>query len=355
MFADFAVGKLKNGGWRAFVGNGVYSTNGNAVLLVVNLETGAIEHRLTVGEAGGNGLMGVSLIKDATSQEVVGAYAGDLKGSLWRFDFNGDAEAEVGFAGNPLFRATDGTNPQPITIPPSVVVHPREGSVVLFGTGRLIDDADSASAAKQTFYGVWDKTPIGGSSKNVVNPFNGVDSDRGELQVQTATTEIVNGKYFKVDAKPVDWDTQLGWLMDLPFPRQRVLFPSFILSEKYVLFNTSVPATEAAVCSTNSGVGYNYLLVAAEGTVITTPTFDTNGDGVIDENDDLVGGFLTGNDGRDSLLDGGGEDGKCTGGFRLFMDCSSGKGCVPMQVPCSEERNVHDRIWKHIVTPPMPK
>lgn len=354
MFADFAVGKLKDGGWRAFVGNGVYSTSGKAVLLVVNMETGAIEHRLPVGEASGNGLMGVSLIKDEITQEVVGAYAGDIKGSMWRFDFKGNDDVQVGFSGKPLFRAADNSGiGQPITIPPSMVLHPQNGRVVLFGTGRLIDDADSGSTAQQTFYGVWDPVKVGESSAGAISPFEAVALDRSKLQEQRASTVLVNGKYYEVTTKPVDWQTQLGWYMDLPFERQRVLYPSFILSDKYVLFNTSVPAAAAVVCSTNTGVGYNYLLVAADGTVSTTPTFDTNGDGVIDERDDIVGGFETGNDGRDALLE---DDGKneCVDGFKYFQDCSNGKTCVPMRVPCDPPGEPRDRIWKLIVNPPKP-
>lgn len=355
MFADFAVGKLKDGGWRAFVGNGVYSTSGNAVLLVVNMETGAIEHRLTVGEAGGNGLMGVSLIKDEISQEVVGAYAGDIKGSMWRFDFKGNDDIQVGFSGKPLFRSTDGSGAaQPITIAPSMVLHPQSGRVVLFGTGRLIDDADSGSTAQQTFYGVWDPVKVGDSSASAISPFEAISLDRSALQQQVASTQLVDGKYYEVTTTPVKWETQLGWYMDLPFERQRVLYPSFILSDKYVLFNTSVPAAAAVVCSTNTGVGYNYLLVAADGTVPTTPTFDTNGDGVIDERDDIVGGFETGNDGRDALLEGDGKN-ECVNGFKTYQDCSNGKACVPIQIPCEKEASEpQDRIWKLILNPPKP-
>jgi type IV pilus assembly protein PilY1 len=357
MFADFAVGKLKNGGWRAFVGNGVYSKNGAAVLLVVNLETGAIEHRLTVGQAGDNGLMGVTLIKDVATHEVVGAYAGDLKGSLWRFDFDGNDNAEVGFNGSPLFRATasDGAA-QPITIAPSMVLHPEYGRVVLFGTGRLIDAADADSAAQQTFYGVWDKVRVGESSASAVNEFDGFDPDRSKLQAQTTTTDLVDNKYLTVTATPVDWKSQYGWYMDLPFSRQRVLHPSFILADKYVLFSTSVPAAEAAVCSTNAGVGYNYLLSAADGMLPTTPSFDTNGDGIIDERDTIVGGFQTGNDGRDSVIDAGdGQDSPCVDGFRKYQDCSSGKQCEWIQLPCTADGGtVRDRLWKHILNPPIP-
>ena len=362
MFADFAVGKVKNGGWYAFVGNGVYSKSGKAVMLVVDLQTGAIKHRLYVGEAANNGLMGVTLIKDDKTHEVVGAYAGDLQGGMWRFEFEGET-ANVGFKDNiPLFLATSSTGAkQPITAPPAMVAHPQGGHVVVFGTGRLIDAADSDSTEPQTFYGVWDKTKAGESSFGTPSPFATVNPDRSALQVQETSADIIDskgGKFVQVTNHPVNWETQLGWYMDLPFPRQRVLLPSFILADSYVLFSTSVPATEAAVCSTNAGVGYNYVLSAVDGQLPTDPPFDTNGDGKIDENDDIVGGFETGNDGKDAVIDAGtGDDkGACVDGFKMYMDCSSGKTCVPIRLPCnSGPLEYRDRLWKHLQNPPAVK
>lgn len=364
IFSDFAVGKVKGGGWKAFVGNGVYSTNGNAVLLVVDLESGTIEQHLTVDASGKTGLMGVSLIKDTVTQEVVGAYAGDLQGNLWRFDIGADGKASIGFSNQPLFRATAPNGAaQPITIAPSMVLHPDYGRVVLFGTGRLIDEADSDSTAVQTYYGVWDQVKVGETSVGAVNKFDAVDPDRSKLQMQqTFTTPVdgVGGKYFEVKSTPVDWQTQLGWYMDLPFDRQRVIFPSYILAGTYVLFSTSVPATEAAVCESTSGVGYNYLLVAASGTAQETATYDTNGDGVIDDQDIVAAGFKTGNDGRDAIVmkgneEGDGGDALCVDGFRQYLDCHTGKACEWVRVACSSAGvTLKDRVWRQIVNPPVP-
>lgn len=360
MFADFAVGRLKNGAWKAFVGNGVYSTNGKAVLLVVNLETGAIEQRIVVDSSSGTGLMGVTLIKDDTTHEVVGAYAGDLRGNMWRFDVDG-ATVKVGYSGKPLFKATYGTKAQPITIAPSYVTHPEYGRVVLFGTGRLIDSVDADSTDVQTFYGVWDQVKVGETSVNAISPFESIDPDRSKLQGQEASTTPVDkaGKYFGVTSKAVDWKSLYGWYMDLPFSRQRVLFPSFILADTYVFFSTSVPATEAAVCSTSTGVGYNYLLSAAEGLPQETPTFDTDGDGDIDDKDVIAAGFKTGNDGRDAIIMKGNDEQtgpECVNGYRKYLDCHTGKNCEWLQVACNSSTVLmKDRIWKQIQNPPTPK
>jgi type IV pilus assembly protein PilY1 len=356
MFADFAVGKIKGGGWKAFVGNGVYSSNGNAVLLVVDMATGDIEKRLTVATTGDTGLMGVSLVKDVETQEVVGAYAGDLKGNVWRFDFEGggDASWKIGFGGNPLFTATDPSGGvQPITVPPVFVNHPKQGRVVLFGTGRLIDEGDSVSDQRQTYYGVWDPVKVGEFSSALDSPFETVTPDRSRLVVHTINQEPktdIAGTFYEVITQEVNWDVDLGWLVDLPWDRQRVIYPSMILSGDYVYFSTVVPAAPAERCDPTTGVGYNFLLMAASGGVPTVPILDTNGDGIVDGDDQIVAGFLSPSDGRDAIVVG--EDG-------LTHLCNTADQCKTFVPPKDPEEpppagEVKDRVWKQILTPPTP-
>jgi type IV pilus assembly protein PilY1 len=357
IFADFAVGKIKGGGWKAFVGNGVYSTNGNAVLLVVDMATGAIEKRMTVASTGDTGLMGVSLIKDVDTQEVVGAYAGDLKGNVWRFDFEGggDASWKIGFNERPLFTATDVSgSSQPITVPPVFVNHPKQGRVVLFGTGRLIDESDSVSNQVQTYYGVWDPVKVGDFSSAVDSPFASVDPDRSRLVEHTINQEPKAdsaGTFYEVIAKEVNWDVDLGWRVELPWERQRVIYPSIILAADYVYFSTVVPAAPAERCDPTTGVGYNFLLMAASGGVPTVGILDTNGDGIVDGNDQIVSGFLSPSDGRDAIVIG--DDGKtqlCNTADQCKLFVPPPDVCVGAE--CLPPAEVKDRVWKQILTPP---
>ncbi|MBT9594701.1 MAG: hypothetical protein IV094_01780 [Vitreoscilla sp.] len=380
MFADFAVGKIKGGGWKAFIGNGVYSSNGNSVLLVVDIKTGAID-KITVDSSGNTGMMGVSLIKDATTREVLGAYAGDLKGNVWRFDFEGASSADwkVGFSGEPLFVAMNaGGDRLPITVPPVFVLHPTKGRVVLVGTGRLIDTVDSDSIDKQTFFGVWDNVPVGEFSSQAVSPFYGQANGRDKLQEQkvnlTPLENTAGGIYYSVETTPVNWTSQLGWLMDLPFEGQRVLYPSLVLGLDYVFFSTVVPARDVAQCESSSGKGYNYLLVAADGTQPTSAIFDTDGNGVVDESDQAASGFETKGDGRDAIVNdkddpliGGdlkdgsnGSDGDGSGGKGKI--CNT-EGCEDVDLKCisncppppGANKAVVDRVWKQIMNPPKPE
>ncbi|HEX8614514.1 MAG TPA: PilC/PilY family type IV pilus protein [Telluria sp.] len=85
------------------------------------------------------------------------AYAGDLQGRLWRFDFSGSAPWSS--AVSPLFDARDaGGRPQPIAHAPRIVFAPGGGYLVLFGTGKFIELADTqpGSFLPQSFYAVHD-------------------------------------------------------------------------------------------------------------------------------------------------------------------------------------------------------
>jgi len=357
--ADFAVGKVRDGGWKVFVGNGVHSDSGRAALLIIDVATGHID-KVVADDGTGNGLMGVSLIKDISTQEVVGAYAGDLKGRLWRFDFEAGGGAgswKVGFSGSPLFEATSPAGGlQPITAPPVFVPHERYGRVVLFGTGALYDAEDAGDASTQTYYGVWDTTPLGESSSGLPSPFDGESVDRTALQPQSAdlTREAArrgdDTPFFSVTTTPVDWATLKGWYMDLPVSRQRVIYPTTVIADDFVLISTIIPALAAEDCTSSHGVGYNFLLSARDGLQYDTPIFDTNGDGIVDSSDTAASAFKTESDGRDVVMFSAGDD-------RSGSIISSAINPVAFKVQCvtnCDPRPIADRVWRRLLNPPTP-
>ena len=156
--APIQVGVLPNGEWVAIFGNGSFSTSGRAVLFVVNLQTGAAQ-TLRVGTAGTNGLGGVGVVRNGLGQ-ITTLYAGDLKGSLWKFDYLATAGSRFEIAGGSAFFTathTDGAA-QPITQAPILFDHSLGGKIVVFGTGLLATESDANSTAMQATYGIWDKT-----------------------------------------------------------------------------------------------------------------------------------------------------------------------------------------------------
>jgi type IV pilus assembly protein PilY1 len=91
------------------------------------------------------------------------AYAGDLQGNLWRFNFTGSAPWRDAAEG-PVFIARDARRVrQPITMQPRVANAPDGGYLILFGTGKLLEtaDRDPARYAQQSFYAVLDDSAGG--------------------------------------------------------------------------------------------------------------------------------------------------------------------------------------------------
>ncbi|KQV79654.1 hypothetical protein ASD15_16510 [Massilia sp. Root351] len=107
-----------------------------------------------------NALSAPALVLDR-SGAVRFAYAGDLQGNLWRFNFSGGAPWRSAAEG-PVFVARDANRTrQPIAGQPRAVNAPDGGYLILFGTGQLFGarDRDPANYAQQSFYAVLDDSP----------------------------------------------------------------------------------------------------------------------------------------------------------------------------------------------------
>lgn len=135
------------------------------------------------------------------------AYAGDLQGNLWRLNFTGDAPWST--PDTPLFTATDAQGlRQPITVQPKVVFAPGGGYVVLFGTGKFVEDADAAAGnfKTQSFYAIHDTTA---DADKVVG--------RSQLAARTLTVSgnavAVAGDEFTYGTAP---ENKKGWYVDFP-------------------------------------------------------------------------------------------------------------------------------------------
>ncbi|PIE73471.1 MAG: hypothetical protein CSA20_02825 [Deltaproteobacteria bacterium] len=149
-------------GWVVIFGNGYNSTNGHAVLYVVDAITGALVKKIDTNVGGDNGLSTPGLVDLNLDYQVDVVYAGDLKGNMWKFDLSkpNTDEWAVDFSGNALFTATGpatNVDPQPITTKPAVMKHPtRHGLMVLFGTGKFLGESDRTNTDVQSLYGIWD-------------------------------------------------------------------------------------------------------------------------------------------------------------------------------------------------------
>ena len=337
MFAAPQVGVLANGQWAVFVGNGSHSAEGKAALLVINLSTGTIS-KVVVDATGGNGLGGVTLVKNA-NQQVIGAYAGDLKGNVWHFTVT-----DTGTTAASIFTATTRLGvAQPITAAPGVMPHPNGGYLIVIGTGKLQDTGDNDDTSLQTLYGLWDKP---NAASNIT---------RAKLVEQTigAARTATGGTYYALSSNAVDYGSLTtdvrGWYIDMTIEAgQRLIYTPTII-RNYVLVGTIVPARTADFCSpANEGKGYNFLMPALTGGQSTVPVLDTDRNGRVTDADLLVSVFESAADGGDTILT------KDVNG-RLRLSIQNTKGQQGAELPGEgTPKQIIGRTWRQILNPPRP-
>ena len=219
--------------WAGFLGNGYESASGIASLFVVNLANGELIRELQTPSATGgpwsvssngvttttkNGLGGVKLVLDSSAQRVLGAYAGDLRGNVWRFDLS-NKDPSKWPAPELLFSI--GTS-KPITAAPEVVNHPISGRMVVVGTGKFFETKDLAAPYNsQSLLGLWDKTAFGTPLSSQAGAYP-IAANKLDARV------LANGDLISAtggELKVIDWSNQMGWALDLPNAGERVVFP----------------------------------------------------------------------------------------------------------------------------------
>ncbi|MBN9410465.1 MAG: hypothetical protein J0H69_15055 [Burkholderiales bacterium] len=212
------TGMTRGGQWIAAFGNGYDSAAGEARLVVLDLQSGRPLRVLRADVAGGNGLGGVRLVRDA-NQVVVAAYAGDLRGRVWRFDLRATDPAEwrVDFDGQPFFEALDASGlPQPVTAAPEYIDHPLGGQMVLLGSGRLHETVDAMSTQVQSLYGIWDRAPASRAARAGERAGPAPALVRHALVPVDEASATNSTRRERLDASPVDWRLHRGWRIDLP-------------------------------------------------------------------------------------------------------------------------------------------
>lgn len=342
------VGRLPNGEWKVFVGNGAASANGQANLLMIDLASGAVQ-RIPVGAAGANGLSGVTLVRNA-QKNVLAVFGGDLQGRLWRFDVDG-GNVVVGHGGQPLFEAVDAAgNAQPITAAPTVWRR-RDELIVLFGTGKLLEERDRQTTQVQTMYGITD------SAAPSPAPAGTAVVRRMDLASQTIS-RTQDTRFLALSSNTVS-GSQRGWYVDLDIPagegapadRPRVTFAPKLFDD-FVYFSTLTPAVGAVGCEASRGRAYDFLLPVWYGGQFSRPVYDTDGNGVVDGNDASYAGLARTATGDPALLRGNGTpDG--TPGRSEFSDGGIAIKVYPRpeDPPEPTTLTIQDRVWQRILPP----
>lgn len=279
------IGRLGDGRWVAVFGNGFASSSGLAVLYVVDLRTGAMISKLSTGvgsPASPNGLSTPKLLigSDAT---IKAAYAGDINGNLWKFNFNTVSEVTtpaLALGGSPLFTATHAVNGsgrrQPITVQPQLYPHPTEGYMVVFGTGKIFEDTDERTTDIETLYGIWDKV---------------VSTTVAKTTLVEQILTIVDTNYYSVSRNAVDWNNKRGWYLSLNKTSSERLVTDPNLFEDQAIFTTLIPGAGSNIC-TSDGRSATIQISPLNGAALGYKTIDTNGDGAVNASDTMVSGRI---------------------------------------------------------------
>lgn len=232
VMGQLTVVRLRNGDWGAIFGNGYDSKNGKAMLYVINLSTGVLIKSFDVASTvTGNGMAAPALVFNR-QRELVAAYAGDLKGNLWKFDF--DNISADSWSSSKLFSAVNADNKvQPMVKRPALKRHPEGGYMVTVATGKFSEDGDKANVDVQSIYGIWDNNEKG----NAVTV-----SGRSQLTQQTFTA-ATGGRTLSMNA--VDWKTKRGWYADLTLTTGERVIGDLEILDNAVFATTLAPVSDA--------------------------------------------------------------------------------------------------------------
>ncbi len=170
--AKVADSTTASGAWRVIVGNGFGSTAGRAALFMLDANTGTASTKLIADNVGpSNGLAAPRPVDTDNDGLIDTVYAGDMLGNMHKFQFSklvgsnyvlaasGPAKAGAPASETGAWRYLGKifSTGEPITTAPSVLpACDGNGWNVLFGTGKLNEDADYSDAATRGFYAVVD-------------------------------------------------------------------------------------------------------------------------------------------------------------------------------------------------------
>lgn len=253
------VVKMNDGKFALLLGNGQKSKNGKTVLYVVYVDgpsagvwTLNTHYRKIVVDAGSGGGLSMPRWEDIDGNGTADvAYAGDMKGNLWKFSL-GDSDPtkwavayKSGTTNKPLYQATytsgSTTSVLPITTAPQLLYMGKGGFLVTFATGNAFETGNfPATGVVQRAYGIWDRVGMGSSRS--------LPTGLTTLAARTYTRNASTGVVTVTSSTPLDWSVHDGWYMDLPGTAEAVLSdPSY---DSGVLSFVGVrPKTATTECS----------------------------------------------------------------------------------------------------------
>jgi type IV pilus assembly protein PilY1 len=223
------------------------------------------------------------------------AYAGDLRGNLWRFRFDEELGTDGPVHVEKIFDTKlNGGSAQPITGRPEVGRNASGNVMVYFGTGRYVTRSDIADKDVQTFYGVTDLCPLADSCS--VTPTGALGRSNlleQEFQAQKTRGYEEKGATYESTVRVLS-DNQLsgeaGFYIDfLTVPSgakegERIIHAPVLWGDR-VIFNTIIPGDDECEAG---GDGWMYEIDPTDGSRLDFAVFDLDHDGKFGDKNDLV-------------------------------------------------------------------
>lgn len=254
------ITKQADGTWIVAVTSGLNNTagDGGGHLFILNALTGSLLRTVSTGVGSAStpsGLMKINAWIDSTADNTAKRfYGGDMQGNLWRFDTD-DRIAPTGNEAMALATfLVGGTTPQPISTKPQLtsVTLPSGSTVqlVVVGTGRYLGLTDVNDTTVQSIYAI--KDTLGST---------GYGDVRARTDIVTQTVTVSNGIGTST-TNAVDWATKIGWLIDLPQSKERIVTDMLL---NYNLLVAASAVTGANECQPSGGSSYLYNINVSTG------------------------------------------------------------------------------------------
>lgn len=260
--------------WTVFVPSGYNS--GSTGFFMLDLEAGldgswgAGDYMYHEFKAGGTGLSPLTVIDNLGNNHLVDrVYAGDLDGNLWVAEIKSGSGVQSAYGASPYFKAD-----QPITSAPGVSLSVDSGKdpdlMILFGTGKYLENTDHTNTDTQAFYAVHETSDAGSL------PLTKADLVAMPVTQQSGSIGGASKAIRVASTDRVDYQLKRGWFTTLPTSGERIVnYP--VVRGEYVYVNTLIPGVNPCL---GGGDGWvmAFEIIRKKDTVPDYPAFEDSSD-----------------------------------------------------------------------------